>query len=190
MGSAFTDGTITVPNRQDMPDPYVRLIQLDRVREPLRNESGAPTTRPSAVRLWRARQALTLGSQGIPNAATTQIVYDATEFDEGGLSDLANARFKLPADNVMWLLHVHVEWGSNATGYRKASILVNGSVEVNNSLNAVNGEITAHDVFTYFFNSTGAEALITATVHQTSGVLLSALGGAKPRTYFEALQVW
>ena len=149
--------------------------------------SSSSTSRPRA-RVYHSVD------QSIGNSTPIKLAFNSESYDAAGMHDNAtsNSRLTVPAggfpDGVM--LIAHVEWASNATGYRQITIIKNNALFAPGSRIApVNGASTIQQV-TVLDDSPVADDYYEIQVLQTSGGALNVIGSGPNGSNFSAIHLW
>lgn len=112
-------------------------------------------------------------TQSINNAALMAINFTAERFDTAGAHDNStnNTRLTCTAAGV-YAINFNLEWASNATGYRQALVMLNGTtyIAIDTQL-PVTGDTTKHTVSRFYRLAVGD--YIEAQGYQTSGGALN-----------------
>ncbi|WP_371380926.1 hypothetical protein [Sporomusa aerivorans] len=80
--------------------------------------------------------------QSIPNTVATKVVFDSVEFDSDNMYNTTNpTRITIPSDGVYQIV-AQIIYNSQGTGYRAASIMLNGSINLSGQSSVANGTNT------------------------------------------------
>ena len=136
---------------------------------------SAYTTMPAfAARVYNS------ASISIPNTTVTYLTFNSERRDDGALHDTSANTDRLTAPVSGWYrITGHVEFASNATGFRSVSIRMNaGNIPIAaTNPNAVNGDTTLITLSTEIYLS--ALDFVRLAVYQNSGGALNVLSTAQ-----------
>lgn len=117
-------------------------------------------------------------NQSISDSTTTSITFTTENFDLGAWwssgTDIVVPAGAIPTGYTTILVHIaaDIQWTANGTGYRAASIFVNGALLGTRNASALSGETTNVGIDRY--TTVAAGDIITIRGTQTSGGSLNA----------------
>jgi hypothetical protein len=134
-------------------------------------DSKAPHPNVPAARVYNS------ASQSIPNNTDTVLAFDTELFDTDAMHDNVNNNTRLTCKTAgNYLIIANVGFTSNATGFRKLYLKINGSINDGLvSAMSVNGDQTF--LATSVLRSMAVNDYVEAYVKQTSGEPLNAVSG-------------
>lgn len=106
-------------------------------------------------------------AQTIATLTSTAIAYSGATWDTGGFFTLSSpTRLTIPADGI-YAVSGHVAWASNVTGWRHATIRVNGLTNI--AIQSVNPAASGAYVTVKTIDRFSANDYLEMTVFQNSG---------------------
>lgn len=128
-------------------------------------------------------------NQSIASGTDTIVSWTTESYDTDNMWSVGAADHLLIATPGKYVITAQVDWTPNATGYRAQRILLNGTNRNTDVISEYSFPVTGSAVESIFQVETYPLALVAGDViylqvRQQSGVALSAIGAADPKTVF------
>jgi hypothetical protein len=128
------------------------------------------TSREISAKMYAA------GAQTVNDATLTALLFDSISYDTQAIVDTANDRFTV-ADDSRYKVTLNVSWVANATGFRHAQILLNGTIVARDTNAPGSAAIVGGNSVTVELDLVEGDDL-TFKVHHTKGGTLDATATA------------